>query len=122
MPLASIPWGEHEVVLNVARVDMRTGQEPSLNESGPDLVDGIVTVDDASFTAQAHMQSGTQERREVPCVDLPDIGSPQSPSQVEVKRTGAFTAACYRATTPRTWGDFGNSPPLQTSTAIRPRV
>ena len=57
------------------------------------------------------------------CVTLLGTGSPQSfitrNAWEDVVRSGAATTVCETQTPPRSWGGFGESPPLQTSTAVR---
>ena len=97
--------------------------DPPLPEMGPCLVDGIVTVDDASFTTRVHIHSGPTATTTFPCVALLDTGSPQSfineGAWRQLQTAGAGTPSSERVSTPRSWGGFGTSAPLRTSRSIR---
>ena len=101
------------------------GAVPSLAlpENGPCLVDGIITLDDASFTTKIASHSGANAVAPCGCVALLDTGSPQTFIRRDVLdrmlSVGAAPVACERSCTPRSWGGFGESAPLQTSTSIR---
>ena len=57
------------------------------------------------------------------CVALLDNGSPQTFIRRDVldrmRLVGTASAACERHCNPRSWGGFGESAPLRTSTSIR---
>ena len=101
------------------------GAVPSLalSEHGPCLVDGIITLDDASFTTKIAVHSGANAVARYGCVALLDNGSPQTFIRRDVLdrmlSVGAASVACERNCAPRSWGGFGKSVPLQTSTSIR---
>lgn len=74
MRLLQVYHGDRNgAILNVARGDIRTGLEPLTDEYGPDFVDGVGTVGDASFMARMHSKSGNQARPEFPRLALPTL-------------------------------------------------
>ena len=83
------------------------GAVPSLAlpENGPCLVDGIITLDDASFTTKIAVHSGANALAPYGCVALLDTGSPQTfiirdvlDSMLSV---GVASVACERKCAPR---------------------
>ena len=96
---------------------------PSLPEHGPGLVGGTITLDDASFTTKITVHSGTTASTVFGCVALLDTGSPQTFTHRDVLeqmlagRAVAFN--CEQGSAPRSWGGFGKSTSLRTSTSIR---
>ena len=95
----------------------------ALPEHGPCLVDGIITLDYASFTTKIAVHGGANAVAPYDCVALLDTGSPQTFIRPDVLNrmlsAGAASVACERNCAPRSWGGFGESAPLQTSTIIR---
>ena len=79
-------------------------------------------MDDSSFNTKTRIHSGPVAVQ-LGCVALLDTSSPQTfintHALESMKRAGAASAICERHTPPRSWGEFGKSPLLQTSTALR---
>ena len=96
---------------------------PALPEHGPCLVDGIITLDDASFTTKITVHNGANTLAPYGCVALLGTGSPQTFIRLDVLdrmlSVGAASVACERNCAPRSWGGFGESAPPQSSTSIR---
>ena len=84
---------------------------PLIPKQGPDLISGVVTMDDAKFTTLLSLHSGVSTTPRFNCRALLDTGSTQSFIHQEVFDqmvvTGAADASCVRSTTPRTWSGFG---------------
>ena len=97
-----------------------------LPEHGPCLVDGIITLDDASFTTKIAVHSGANAVAPYGCLALLDTGSPQTVIRRDVLdrmlSVGAASVSCEPNCAPRSWGGFAKSVPLQSSTSIRLRV
>ena len=95
----------------------------SLSEQGPCLVEGTITLDDAYFTTKIAIHSGAGALAPSGCVALLDTGSPQTFIRRDVLdrmlSVGAASLACEQKFASRSWGGFGVSAPLQTSTSIR---
>ena len=93
-----------------------------LAEQGPCLVPGIITMDHSSFTTKIKIHSGPSSSQ-FGCIALLDTGSPQSfisnHAWEHMVRSGAVTTICEIRPPQRSWGGFGKSPPLQTSTTVR---
>ena len=91
---------------------------PLIPEQGPDLISGVVTMDDATFTTLLSLHNGVSTTSRFNCRALLDTGSPQSfihqGARDEVVATGAADASCVRSTTPRTWSGFGSRQLLST--------
>ena len=102
-----------------------SGVDPSLElpEHGPYLVEGIITLDDASFTTKIAAHSGANALAPFGCVTLLDTGSPHTFIRRDVLdrmlSVGVASVACERKRVPSSWGGFGESAPLQTSTSVR---
>ena len=83
---------------------------------GPCLVDGIIPLDDASFTTTIAVHSGANAVPPYGCVALLDTGSPQTFIRRDVLdcmlSVGVASVACQRNCAPRSWGGFGESNPL----------
>ena len=100
------------------------GVSPSLAlpDHGPCVVHTIITLDDASFTTKIAFHSGGNAIAHCGCVPLLDTGSPQTFNRRDVfdrmLSVGAASVACERKCAPRSWGGFGDSALLQTSTSI----
>ena len=98
----------------------------ALPEHGPCLVDGINTLDDASFTTKIAVHSGANAVAPCGWVALLDTGSPQNLIRRDVLdrmlSVGRASVASERNCAPRSWGGFGESVPLQASTSIRLNV
>ena len=89
---------------------------PLLPGQGSDLIGGVVTMDDATFTTLLSLRSGVSTTSRFNCRALLDTGSPQSFIHQEafdqMVATGAADASCVRSTTPRTWSGFGSQQSL----------
>ena len=81
-------------------------------EQGPDLISGVVTMDDATFTTLLSLHSGVSTTSRLHCRALLDTGYPQSfvhrGAFDQMVATGAADASCARSTTPKTWSGFGS--------------
>ena len=95
-------------------------------EQGPDLIGGIVTIDDATFTTLLSLHSGVSATSRFNCRALLDLGSPQSfihqGAFDQMVALGAADASCVRSTTPRTWSGFGSRQLLSTNQQARMTV
>ena len=91
---------------------------PLIPEQDPDLISGVVTMDDATFTTLLSLHSGVSTTSRFNCRALFDTGSPQSLIHQgafdQMVATGAADASCVRSTTPRTWSGFGSRQLLST--------
>ena len=96
---------------------------PPIAEHGPSLSNGITTVDDASFTTRIQVHSGPSASSRYSLVALLDTGSLQAFISAEagarIKHNSAGSDACERHAPPRSWGGFGKSPSILTSTSDR---
>ena len=70
------PYAPNDHAPAVLAVQASPSLDPLLSEMGPCLVDGIVTVDDASFTTRVHIHSGPIATTMFSYVALLDTGSP----------------------------------------------
>ena len=99
---------------------------PLIPEQGPDLISGVVLMDDATFTALLSLHSGVSTTSRFNCRALLDTGSPQSfihqGAFDQMVATGAADASCVRSTTPRTWSGFGSRQLLSTHRHARMTV
>ena len=99
---------------------------PPIPEQGPDLIGGIVTMDDATFTTLLSLHSGVSATSRFNCRALLDTGSPQSfihqGAFDQMVALGAADASCVRSTTPRTWSGFGSRQLLSTNQQARMTV
>ena len=97
-----------------------------LPEQGPDLIGGIVTMDDATFTTLLTLYSGVSATSRFYCRALLDTGSPQSfihqGAFDQMVAMGAADASCIRSTTPKTWSGFGSQQLLSTNRQARMTV
>ena len=98
----------------------------TLPEHGPCLVDGIITLDDASFTTKIAVHSGGNAVAPYGCLALLETVSPQTVIRRNVLdrmlSVGAASVSCEPNCAHRSWGGFAQSAPLQSSTSIRLRV
>ena len=96
---------------------------PLLPEQGPDLLGGIVTMDDATFTTLLTLHSGVSATSRFDCRALLDTGSPQSfihqGAFDQMVAMGAADPSCIRSTTPKTWSGFGSQQLLSTNRQAR---
>ena len=80
---------------------------PPIPEQRPDLVSGVVTMDDATFTTLLSLSSGASATSRFNCRALYNTGSPQSfihqGAFDQMVATGAADASYVRATTPKSW-------------------
>ena len=99
---------------------------PLLPEQGPDLIGGIVTMDDATFTTLLTLHSGVSATSRFDCRALLDTGSPQSfihqGAFDQMVAMGAADASCIRSTAHRTWSCFGSQQLLSTNRQTRMTV
>ena len=99
---------------------------PLIPEQGPDLISGVVTMDDATFTTLLSLHSGVSTTSRFNCRALLDTGSPQSSIHQgafdKMVATGAADASCVRSTTPRMWSGFGSRQLLSTHRQARMTV
>ena len=99
---------------------------PLIPEQGPDLIGGVVTMDDATFTTLLSLHSGVSATSRFNCRALLDTGSPQSfihqGAFDQMVALGAADASCARSTTPRTWSGFGSRQLLSTNRQARMTV
>ena len=112
-------------------LEVRLAQEqridaPLIPEQGPDLIGGVVTMDDATFTTLLSLHSGVLTTSRFNCRALLDTGSPQSfihqGAFDQMVATGATDAFCVRSATPRTWIGFGSRQLLSTNRQARMTV
>ena len=96
---------------------------PIIPEQGPELISGVVTMDDATFTTLLSLHSGVSTTSRFDCRALLDTGSPQSfihrGAFDQMVATGAADASCVRSTTPETWSGFGSQQLLSTNQQAR---
>ena len=111
--------------------EVRLAQEqridaPLIPEQGPDLISGVITMDDATFTTILSLHSGVSTTSRFNCRALSDTESPQSfihqGAFDQMVATGAADASCVRSTTPRTWSGFGSRQLLSTHRQARMTV
>ena len=99
---------------------------PLIPEQGSDLIGGVVTKDDATFTTLVSLHRGVSVTSRFNCRALLDTGSPQSFIHQEtfdqMVALGAADASCVRSTTPRTWSGFGSRQLLSTNQQARMTV
>ena len=99
---------------------------PLIPEQGPDLIGGVVTMDDATFTTLLSLHSGVSATTRFNCRALLDTGSPQSfihqGAFDQMVALGAADASCVRSTTPITWSGFGSRQLLSTNQQARMTV
>ena len=114
--MVSVPEDQAPEVLltNTTRTD-----EPFISEQGPNLISGVVTMDDATFTTFPSLTSGALATSQFPCRALLDTGSPQSfihqGALEPMVDTGAAVESYVRSTTPRSWSGFGSQELLSTN-------
>ena len=96
---------------------------PLLPGQDPDLMSGVVTMDDATFTTLLSLHNGVSTTFRFNCRALLDTGSPQpfihQGAFDQMVATGAADASCVRSTTPRTWSGFGSRQLLSTHQQAR---
>ena len=99
---------------------------PLIPEQGPDLIGGVVTMDDATLITLLSLHSGVSTTSRFNCRALLDTGSPQSfihqGAFDQMAALGAADASCVRSTTPRTWSGFGSRQLLSTNQQARMTV
>ena len=99
---------------------------PLIPKQGPDLIGGVVTMDDATFTTLLSLHSGVSATSRFNCRAFLDTGSPQSfihqGAFDQMVATGAADASGVRSTTPRTWSGFGSRQLLSTNRQARMTV
>ena len=99
---------------------------PLIPEQGPELIDGVVAMDGATFTTLLSLHSGVSATSRFNCRALLDTGSPQSFTHQgafdQMVALGAADASCVRSTTPRVWSGFGSRQLLSTNHQARMTV
>ena len=99
---------------------------PLIPEQGPDLISGVVTMDDVTFTTLLSLHSGVSTTSRFNCRALLDTGSLQSfihqGAFDKMVAAGAADASCVRSITPRTWSGFGSRQLLSTHRQARMTV
>ena len=108
-----------EVLLtNVTR-----GDQSLMSEQGPDLIGGVVTMDDVTFTTLPSLTSGASTTSQFRCRAVFDTGSSQSfihqGAFEQMVATGAADESFVRSTSPRSWSGFGSQEPLNTNRQAR---
>ena len=97
--------------------------KPFTSEQGPDLISGVVTMDDVTFTTLPSLTSGAPATSQFRYRALLDTGSPQSFIQQgafeQMVATGAADESCVRSTTPKSWSGFGPQELLSTNRQAR---
>ena len=91
-------------------------------EQGPDLISGVVTMDDATFTTLLSLHSGVSTTSRFNCRALLDTGSQSFIHRGafdQMVATGAADASCVRSTTAKTWSGFGSQQLLSTDQQAR---
>ena len=116
----SVPDDHAPEVLSAHRTSI---DAPLIPEQGPDLISGVVTMDDATFTTLLSLHSGVSTTSRFNCRVLLDTGTPQSfihrRAFDQMVATGAADASCVRSTTPKTWSGFGSQQLLSTNQQAR---
>ena len=96
---------------------------PIIPKQGPELISGVVTIDDATFTTLLSLHRGVSTTSRFNCRALLDTGSPQSfihrRAFDQMVATGAADASCVRSTTSKTWSGFGSQQLLSTNQQAR---
>ena len=99
------------------------GDQPLMPEQGPDLIGGVVTMDDVTFTTLPSLTSGAFATSQFRCRALLDTGSPQSfihqGAFEQMVATGAADESYVRSTPPKSWSGFGSGEPLNTNRQAR---
>ena len=92
-------------------------------EQGPDLINGVVTIDDIMFTTLPSLTSGASATSPFRCRALLDTGSPQSfihqGAFDQMVATGAAAESYVRSTRPGSWSGFGSQELLSTNQQAR---
>ena len=88
------------------------GDKPFISEQGPDLISGVVTMDDVTFTTLPSLTSGASTTSQFCCRALLYTGPPQSflyqGAFEQMVATGAVDESYVRSTPPRSWSGFGS--------------
>ena len=107
----------------VPLTNVTRGDQPLMSEQGPDLIGGVVTMDDVTFTTLPSLTSGASATSPFRCRALLDTGSPQSfihqGAFEQMVATGAADESYVRSTPPRSWSGFGSQQPLNTNRQAR---
>ena len=97
--------------------------KPLIPKQGPDLVSGIVTIDDETFMTLPSLTSGASTTFPFRCRALLHTGSPQcfihQDAFDQMVATGAADESYVRSTTPRSWSGFGSQELLSTNRQAR---
>ena len=108
-----------EVLLtNVTR-----GDQSLTSEQGPDLIGGVVTMGDITFTTLPSITSDASATSQLHCRALLNTGSPQSfihqGAFEQMVATGAADEPYVRSTPPRSWSGLGSQEPINTNRQAR---
>ena len=108
-----------EVLLtNTTRAD-----KPVTSEQDPDLISGVITMDDVTFTTLPSLTSGASATSQFRCRALLDTGSPQSfihqGAFEQMVAAGAADESYVRSTPPRSCSGFGSQELLNTNRQAR---
>ena len=111
---------------NVLLTNATHTDEPLTSQQGPDLISGVGTIHDVTFTTLRSLTSGASAISPFRCRALLDTGSPQSfihqGAFEQMVATGAADDSYVRPTSPRSWRGFGSQELLSTSRQARMTV
>ena len=106
------------LLTNTTRTD-----EPFISEQGPNLISGVDTMNDATFTILPSLTSGALVTSQFLCRALLDTGSRQSfihqGAFEQMVATGAAVEPYARSTITRSWSGFGSQELLSTNRQAR---
>ena len=92
-------------------------------KQGPDLISGVVTVDDVTLTILPSLTSGASATSLFLCRALLEARSPQlfihQSTFEQMVATDAADESYVRSTPPRSWSGFGSQKPLNTNRRTR---
>ena len=107
----------------VLLTNVTRGEQSLLSDQGPDLIGGVVTMDEVTFTTLPPLTSGTSATSQFLCRALLNTGSPQSfihqGAFEQMVATGAADEPYVRSTPPRSWSGFGSQEPLNANREAR---
>ena len=99
------------------------GDQPLMSEQGPDLISGVVIMDDVTFTTLPSLTSGASATSQFRCRVLLDTGYPQSfihqGAFEQMVAIGAADKSYVQLTPHRSWSGFGSQEPLNTNRQAR---
>ena len=107
----------------VLLANARRGDKPLISEQGPDLISGVVAIDDVTFTTLPSLTSGASATSQFRCRALLNTVSPRSfihqGAFKKMVATCATDESYVRSTPPRWWSGFGSQEPLNTDQQAR---